>query len=138
MTLYFPGWYKHNIYLVGDVIHLEGNILSFEDIAEKYNFKPNILDYYRLRKLVDIFFNKYNDRDTFLYTRPSFPLHMKSLGSLNKGCKSLCKMLQRKAEPLCKTKWSQLIKANINVKYETDFLWKQIFKTCLKVSETSH
>ena len=49
--LYFPDWYKHNIYLVGDVIDPEGNILSFEDITEKYNSKPNILDYYRLRKL---------------------------------------------------------------------------------------
>ena len=137
MTLYFPDWYKHNIYLVGDVIDPEGNILSFEDITEKYNFKPNILDYYRLRKLVGIFINKYKDRDTFLYIRPPYPLHMKSLGSLSKGCKSLCKMLQEKAEPLYKTKWSQLIKVNINVKYETDFLWKQIFKACFK-SVTDH
>ena len=81
MTLYFPDWYKHNIYLVGDVIDPEGNILSFEDITEKYNFKPNISYYYRLRKLVGIFINKYKDRDSFLYTRLPYPLHMKSLGS---------------------------------------------------------
>ena len=62
---------------------------------------------------------------------------MKSLGSLNKGCKSLCKMLQEKAEPLYKTKWSQLIKANINVKCETDFLYKKFLKLVLKVSWTT-
>ena len=68
MALYFQDWYKYNIYLVGDVIDPERNILSFEDIAEKYNFKPNMLDYYRYRKL-GIFINKYKDRDTFLYNK---------------------------------------------------------------------
>ena len=41
-------------------------------------------------------------------------------------------MLQEKTEPLCETKWSQLIKANTNVNYETNFLWKQNFKACFK------
>ena len=37
--LYFPTWFKHGITCVGDVLELDGNFMSNEDLQNRYKLK---------------------------------------------------------------------------------------------------
>ena len=41
--LFFPDWFKHGIYSIGDIVHTNGNILSLQEIKIRYDFPINVL-----------------------------------------------------------------------------------------------
>ena len=75
--LFFPNWAKQGIFIVGDVIDEEGKIKSRIDLMRQYNF--NILNYFRLQSLLQVFISKFSNGDNFKFQRPFIPSHVKYL-----------------------------------------------------------
>ena len=40
-NLYFSDWYKHGILVIGDIVNLEGNMFTLDELRQKYKFKIN-------------------------------------------------------------------------------------------------
>ena len=75
-NLFFPDWFKHGIYSIGDIIHTNGNILSLPEIKNRYNFSINFLNYFTVKKVLQNF-TLYQQCITFDF--PFIPFHMKDL-----------------------------------------------------------
>ena len=129
-SICFPKWYQHHIYVVGDIIDTDGKVMKVEDIKSKYNFNPNILDYYRVKKLMERFINKNKKGGKFETFRPTYPCHLKFLGKPTKGCKQFYQILKDSCTntPLCKLKWNKVVSPLDNL----NNVWVQIFKACFK------
>ena len=85
--LFFQNWYKKGITLIGDITDRDGKVKPIKDLIKCYSFNINILDYFRVKHLVQNFIDKFKLVDTFTYTKPSYPFHLQILSKAKKGCK---------------------------------------------------
>ena len=75
-TLFFPDWYKNGIYLVGDIMSANDNILSIAELKSKFNFNPNILNNYSIKLKVKSFISKQQSLSKWSYIKPTYPFHL--------------------------------------------------------------
>ena len=38
-NLYFSDWYKHGILVIGDIVNLEGNMFTLDELRQKYKLQ---------------------------------------------------------------------------------------------------
>ena len=87
--LFFQNWYKNGMTLIGDITDRDGKVKPIKDLIKCYSFNINILDYFRVKHIVQNFIDKFKLGDTFTYTKPSYPLHLQTLSKAKKGCRLL-------------------------------------------------
>ena len=127
-VLYFSTWFKNGIFLIGDIMNEYGQILPIEVLRETYNIKPNILDYHRIKVLVQNYIKKFKTDDLFYYSKPARPFHLQVLFKSKKGCGDFYKILAKNIVkgPIEIKKWEALVNGNLN-----DF-WNTVYKICFK------
>ena len=113
--LYLSPWYKNGIYCIGDIIDNNGEVERIEEIKKRYSFNVNILDYYRIRRLVQNYISKSKFGSIFEYARPVYPFHIKILTKSKKGCQDLYNIFTSGGtiEPIAKTKWEPLFDCTV-------------------------
>ena len=126
-NLFFPDWFKHGIYSIGDIIHTNGNILSLPEMKNRYNFSINFLNYFTVKKVLQNFITLYQQSNTFGFQRPFIPFHIKDLLLPGSGHKSVYFQLQQKINKPRKNelKWC----LELDIVQDNDF-WKQVYKIC--------
>ena len=129
--LYFPKWFKNGIHLVGDIIDSNGDILTLESMRERFHFNPNILDYYRMKKLLKTFVNNHRKELPLSCSRPFIPLHLQVLHKGLKGCQLFYKIFRSEhlKMPNCTLKWSEILRFGYT---DPKRVWGFIFKACFK------
>ena len=85
--LYFSNWFNAGVSLLGDVLDDNGKIESFETLQKTYSINCNILDYCRITLSVQNFVKKFSFEESFNYSRPSCPFHLRILFKSSKGVK---------------------------------------------------
>ena len=130
-TMYLSKWFQKGIYIIGDILTTTNNemaVLSFEDLKKQYNFpNMNILDYYRIRGLVNNFVKLYDVEHKY-YARPHIPHHIKILLKNTKGARDMYNVINSSnTEPSMKRKWNRDLEVNLN-----QYSWKSVFKICFK------
>ena len=50
-NLYFSDWYKHGILVIGDIVNLEGNMFTLDELRQKFKFKIKFLNYLTVKNL---------------------------------------------------------------------------------------
>ena len=63
-----------------------GEVEAIEILKNRYYFNINILDYYRVKLLVQNFINKNKFGENFHHVRSSLPFHLKILMKSKIGC----------------------------------------------------
>ena len=125
--LFFQNWYKNGITLIGDITDRDGKVKPIKDLIKCYSLNINILDYFRVKHLVQNFIDKFKLRDTFTYAKPSYPFHLQILSKAKKGCKDFYNVLMQNVEnPTAWTKWMNLVDTS-----EPNF-WTNVYKVCFK------
>ena len=126
-NLFFPDWFKHGIYSIGDIIHTNGNTLSLPEMKNRYNFSINFLNYFTVKKVLQNFITLYQQSNTFGFQRPFIPFHIKDLLLPGRGHKSVYFQLQQKINKPRKNelKWC----LELDIVQDNDF-WKQVYKIC--------
>ena len=126
--MYFSIWFRKGIFLIGDIVNEHGQILPIEALKKKYNFNPNVLDFHRIKLLVQKFIKIFKTGDLFNYTKPARPFHLQILFKSKKGCGDFYKILLKDIikGPIEVKKWEPLVSENKN-----DF-WRTIYKICFK------
>ena len=126
-NLFFPDWFRHGMYNIGDIIHTNGNILSLPEMKNRYNFSINFLNYFTVKKVLQNFITLYQQSNTFGFQRPFIPFHIKDLLLPGRGHKSVYFQLQQKINKPRKNelKWC----LELDIVQNNDF-WKQVYKIC--------
>ena len=97
----------------------------------KFFFKldsVNILDYYRIKKLVQIFIRKCGCSNLTKPIGPGRPAHLNILLKSRSGASDMYKVLNKaEFQPKMKIKWSIELGQDIE-----ESKWRQIFKVCFK------
>ena len=132
-TLFFADWYKKGIYTVSDIIDTTGEMLSLKDLKEKYNFKPNILNYYTIKAKIELYMSKYKFQERYTIPKPIIPRHLDVVFKSRKGCKTFYDAY-RDNETQNLTPKSESLWANI-VRYQNQEIsikekWKRIYEIC--------
>ena len=91
--MYFSIWFRKGIFLIGDIVNEHSQILPIEALKKKYNFNPNVLDFHRIKLLVQKFIKIFKTGDLFNYTKPARPFHLQILFKSKKGCGDFYKIL---------------------------------------------
>ena len=93
--LFFADWFKHCIHIVGDMININGNILSLLEIKNLKNFPINFLNYFTFKKLVWKSLYTYQQNNVFNFEKPYIPFHIKTLITKEYGHKLVYFHLQQ-------------------------------------------
>jgi len=127
--LYLPKWFKKGIFWIGDVIGNNGQVLSKEDISNKYNLMEiNFLEYLRVRTSVNLYVKKVKFNNDYSFEQPIMPTNLKVLLKSKKGSKDIYKIFNKqKLNGTYKLKWERDLELSFS---ESD--WKAIFKVCFK------
>ena len=114
--------------LLGDILNEKGKIESFETLQKRYNIKCNILDYYRIKLSVQNFVKKFSFEESFNYSRPSCPFHLRIFFKSSKGVKDFYQIFLSNlgCRPVAQIKWQSL--ANVKISN----YWSVIYKICFK------
>ena len=129
-TLHFPNWKERGINLVGDVINKDtGNMYTFQELSNRYNIHPNILDYHRL-KIIILKIKRVSNLDLNnlpLDYSPVLPSHLKILWKHKKGAQDMYRQLTNMNNiiPRNQEKWSNFL--NLIIDCST---WTDIYKAC--------
>ena len=130
---FFPDWYKKGVYLVGDIISPDGNILTIEEIKYKFNFNPNILNYYSIKVKIQDFMSRHKLSGNWTLEKPTYPFHLDVLFRSKKGCKKFYDIYNdlgtQNDNPICETMWSKLV-SNENLEITLKERWESIYKIC--------
>ena len=120
-------WHNAGISLVGQLINSNREILSLNQIKEKFHTPTlQLFEYYRIRGLIKQFIKKHVLHANLIFLTPSIPSHIKILFKSPKGSQDFYKLLNiTDSELSVKTKWHNIL--NINIDNET---WTDIFKNC--------
>ena len=128
--LFFSNWYKRGIYSVSDIVDDNGQVLSQENIIQKFNVTGlHFLQYFQIRDTINTFIRSYRTGDNFAISCPYIPHHIKILYNSNKGGKNFYIRLNKKRGTRnYKKKWTDYLNVT-----ENDDMWRTIFKACFKV-----
>ena len=87
--VFLPSWFNKGIYLIGDILLSDGEIIEKAEIELKYDFKINCLNYFTVRSGLNDFLKQYwcKDSTTCNYTRPSIPTHIEPPIRSHNSCK---------------------------------------------------
>ena len=130
---FFPDWYKKGVYLVGDIISPDGNILTIEEIKYKFNFNPNILNYYSIKVKIQDFMSRHKLSGNWTLEKPTYPFHLDVLFRSKKGCKKFYDIHNdlgtQNDNPICETMWSKLV-SNENLEITLKERMESNYKIC--------
>ena len=134
--LFFPHWDKRGIRIIGDLVKLAGSVLAREQLSDDYNFRVNILEYKNVKKVVQIFIERYSSPGEFQLSRPYIPFHIQIFVKQNAGSKIYySNFIKRKSEVArrCETRWkiqdwAQYYPKKIGLKYTKLVLQQQIMQ----------
>ena len=90
------------------MVNLAGSVSTGEQLSHDYNFKVNILKYYRVKKVVQVFTERYSRPGEFKLERPCIPFHIQIFVK-NPGSKIYySNFIKRNSEPArrCETRWN--------------------------------
>ena len=90
---------RNGIHLVGDIIDFNGEILTLESIRERFYFNRNILEYFRMKQLINTFINSHKKELQLPCSRAFIPPHLQVLHKGLKGCQIF--MLEHIKMPSC-------------------------------------
>ena len=126
--LYFSKWFIAGVLLLGDILNDKGKIESFETLQKRYSINCNILDYYRIKLTVQNFVKKFTFEESFNYSRPSCPFHLRIVFKSSKGVKDFYQIFLTNpgCRPIAQIKWQSLVDVNISN------FWSVIYKICFK------
>ena len=124
---YLPNWYNSGIKFVHDVVKDCGKFLEFEEIKEKFNNGSlGLLEYYRLRGLINNYIAQNKLDNDFHHVKPFIPFDYKIVLKSKKGSQDFYKLLTSKLKiPDVIGKWNSSLNTTYNVN-----IWKVIFKSC--------
>ena len=132
LPLYYPKWYKRGIIFVGDVLDQQGNFCTVHELRKSFKLNPiNILEYYRIKKLVQTYIGKFESFSTMVKKiGPGRPSHLNIILKNRRGASDMYKILNNSDfQPKMKLNWSVECGQDIE-----ENKWKQIFKVCFKFS----
>ena len=126
--MYFSSWFRKRIFLIGDIVNEYGQTLATEALKKNYNIKTNVLDFHRIKLLVQNCIRRFKTGDLFNSTKPARPFHLQILFKSKKGCGNFYKTLLKDIVkgPIEVNKWDALVSENKN-----DF-WRTIYRICFK------
>ena len=89
-NMYLQTWSNSGINVVGDVIDPEGQLLSMDDMKQKFDMNINFLHYYMVKKIVSEFINhhKTNEKKNEM-CRPYIAFHIKFISNNQTSTKSI-------------------------------------------------
>ena len=126
-TLFYPKWYAKGITSVGDLFSSDGEILREIEIKSFYGITTNFLEYHRVVKCVQVYFNTLNGVEKN-HSKPIFPLYIQILLRSKKGCRDFYKILNRsESQTPSYSSWEQKLQQKISIT-----TWKTIFRNCFK------
>ena len=96
----------------------------------QYNFNINILNYFRLRSLLQVFISKFSYGDNFKFQRPFILFHVKYLIRIqgNKEIYNHMTIIEKNQPRRCETQLRLKLNASLNTR-----LWPVIYKICNKI-----
>ena len=95
--LFFPKWYNRGIVTVGDIVDVNGNVLEQKDLEKKFDLPSiNILDYYRVKILTNVFVKKHRKEDLFTVALPTIPKSLTVLILNKKGNRGIYDYINKK------------------------------------------
>ena len=99
------------LYCIGDIVDNRRKVEAIEVLKNRYYFNINILDYYRVKLLVQNFISKNKCGENFHYARPSLPFHLKILMKSKKGCQDFYDIFVSDIvkKPIPQIKWELLL-----------------------------
>ena len=129
LTLYLPRWFKGGIKYVGDIVDINGTIMSLVEIENTYNIKiSNFLEYLRVKSLCYDFVKTNRKDNNFLYSQPTIPKIIALIFSKPGSKWYYTHMVNQSCNLALKGKWSDDLKLNLNAN-----TWDQIFTICFKI-----
>ena len=133
-ALYYPKWYKKGILFVGD-LDTKGNFCTFNELKKKFKLDSvNILEYYKIKKFVQIFINKCGCSNLAKPIGPGRSAHLNILLKSKGGASDMYKVLNKTDfQPKMKLKWSIELGQDIE-----ESKWRQILKSVSNLKVMPH
>ena len=130
-TLYLTTWRNKGIIMIGDIVHQDGNVLTIQELKDKYSLAINEFDYYRVRALVKAFIKKFKEGSYFAMSRPCLLTHIRVLFQSDKSSRKFyAQQIEStyKDTPLSSSLWNRNLDRNLS-KQE----WDMVYKACFNV-----
>ena len=130
--MFLPHWEKQGIRIVGDLVDSAGVLLSREQLGQDYRFSVNILEYYRVKKMVGTLIRKHSQSGNFLLTRPYIPFHIQTFMNQNLSSKIYYNIFIESKSELprrCETRWNVTLGTILSKE-----VWSLIYKICSRVT----
>ena len=130
--MFLPHWEKQGIIIVGDLVDSAGVLLSREQLGQDYHFSVNILEYYRVKKMVGTLIRKHSQSGDFLLTRPYIPFHIQTFLKQNSSSKTYYNIFIKSKSELprrCETRWNVRLGTILSKE-----VWSLIHKICFRVT----
>ena len=127
--LFYPHWFNAGICVPLDLIKSDGNILTLDEVAEKYGVNTNFLEYLRVKLCLKTFLSKFSTKP-YSFDRPVCPYYLRFILRQKSGSRYFYEILNKDFINLrLRKKWNEM--TNID---ETDVTWDKIYKICFKTT----
>ena len=133
-NLFYPNWYQKGILTVGDVVGIDGKMLTIDILREHFNLNINLLNYYTVKSKVSAFIKKYASGKfphKFIQLRPYLPFHANILFGTKSKSNSFYRTLtqdeHQREMPTHEQNWNSQLKGQINNEH-----WYFYYKACFK------
>ena len=123
---------KQGIKIIGDLVDSAGVPLSRKQLSQDYRFSVNILEYYRVKKVVGTLIRKYSRSGDYMLTRPYIPFHIRTFLKQNSSSKTYYNIFIKSKSELprwCETRWNLRLGTILSKE-----VWSLIYKICFKVT----
>lgn len=130
-TVFYPKWWAKKIYLIKDLMNVDGNLLDFNGFVEKYELNINFMEFFSIRTVIETYikssglgFQNSSVMDC------QVPFNIKQIVKHQKGCREVYKVLNDKdINSKNKQKWEEDLNEELD--------WKSIYILPAKCSNNT-
>ena len=120
-------WSRKGINFISDIIDDNGNVLSHENLRERYQINVNFLHYYSIQRIVKAFIEKHKNENYFATVKPCIPCHLKTLVKTIRNKRAIYEALCCASQkmPVCESKWNAKLSTELTAKN-----WQKLHSAC--------
>ena len=131
-SYFYQSLHRKGIYLVNDLLDINGNFLSYDEASRKYSIQTNFLNYQSIVQSVKAFLNTTQFQQNKKQLNPLQPLAIRMLFMQKKGCRMIYDFIKN-PENIIKSKRKWITELNL----ANNFDWEKLYSLPFNVTEAS-